>query len=384
MRVALVDPSLFTLPYDTALASGLQAVGHDVVLFGRRPGRDDNAADGIRLEQSFYRVAAAPAVTALPKRLRLGIKGLDHIVSMAAFGRRIGQWRPDVIHFQWLALPLLDRCFLPQLRRIAPLVLTVHDTNPFNGNPAAFVQKLGITASLACFDRFIVHTEQGRARLAQQGIDQAHVTVMPHGLLGAPDAKAEASDTMQGRLTFLLFGKLKPYKGADLLIEAFGRLPEELRRKACVRIVGKPYMDVGPLHALARRLGIETEVGIEPRFVDDNQVASLFGPQVVATFPYREIEASGVLSLAIAYGRPILASRLGGFAEQIEDNVHGAVVPPEDPAALSAAMARFVTDRAFTEGCARNVHRLAAGVPGWDAIARRTAAVYAAVGVARR
>jgi len=384
MRVALVDPSLFTLPYDSALASGLQAVGHDVVLFGRRPGRDDNAADGVRLEQSFYRVAAAPAVTALPKPLRLGVKGLDHIVSMAAFRRRIARWRPDVIHFQWLALPLLDRCFLPQLRRIAPLVLTVHDSNPFNGNPAAFVQKLGINASLACFDRIIVHTEQGRARLAHQGIDQARVTVMPHGLLGAPGAQAKANDTMQGRLTFLLFGKLKPYKGADLLIEAFGRLPEELRHKACVRIVGKPYMDVGPLEALAKRLGIEAEVGIEPRFVDDNQVASLFGPQVVATFPYREIEASGVLSLAIAYGRPILASRLGGFAEQIEDNVHGAVVPPEDPAALSAAMARFVTDPAFTAGCARNVHRLAACVPGWDAIARRTTAVYDALGIARR
>ena len=207
---------------------------------------------------------------------------------------------------------------------------------------------------------------------------------MPHGLLGAPDAKAEANDAMQGRLTFLLFGKLKPYKGADLLIEALGRLPEELRRKACVRIVGKPYMDVAPLDALAKRLGIETEVAIEPRFVDDSQVASLFGPQVVATFPYREIEASGVLSLAIAYGRPILASRLGGFAEQIEDNVHGVVVPPEDPAALSAAMARFVTDPGFTAGCARNVRQLAARVPGWDAIARRTAAVYDAVGIARR
>jgi len=384
MRVALVDPSLFTLPYDSALAAGLKAAGHDVVLFGRRPGRDDNAADGIRLEHSFYRVATTPAVMALPKPLRLGVKGLDHIVSMAAFGRRITQWRPDVIHFQWLALPLLDRRFLPRLRRIAPLVLTVHDSNPFNGNPAAFVQKLGINASLAYFDRIIVHTEQGRARLAQQGIDHARVMVMPHGLLGASDAKAEAKDTIQGRLTFLLFGKLKPYKGADLLIEAFSRLPEELRRKASVRIVGKPYMDLGPLDALAERLGIGTEVAIEPRFVGDDQVASLFAPDVVATFPYREIEASGVLSLAIAYGRPILATRLGGFAEQIEDNVHGATVPPDDPAALSAAMARFVADRAFTADCARNVRRLAARVPGWDAIARSTAAVYEAAGTARR
>lgn len=383
MRVALVDPSLFTLPYDGALAAGLKAAGHDVVLFGRRPGRDDNAVDGTKLEPSFYRVATAPAVTALPKPIRLGVKGFDHIVSMAAFGRRIARWQPDVIHFQWLALPLLDRYFLPRLRRVAPLVLTVHDSDPFNGDPAAFVQRLGVKATLACFDRIIVHTEQGRARVAQQGVDQARMTIMPHGLLGAPDAKAEARNTMQGKVTFLLFGKLKPYKGADLLIEAFGRLSEGLRRKTCVRIVGKPYMDIAPLEVLAKRLGIGAEVGIEPRFVGDNEIASLFGPGVVATFPYREIEASGVLSLAIAYGRPILATRLGGFAEQIEDNVHGALVHPEDPAALSAAMARFVADPAFTADCARNVRRLAARIPGWDAIARQTAAVYEAAGTAR-
>lgn len=384
MRVALVDPSLFTLPYDSALASGLQAAGHDVVLYGRRAGRDDNTVDGIKLEESFYRVATVSAIAALPKPLRLSVKGLDHAVSMAAFGRRIARWRPDVIHFQWLALPLLDRCFLPQLRRIAPLVLTVHDFNPFNGDPAASVQRLGVKASLACFDRIIVHTEQGRARLARQGIDEARVTVMPHGLLDAPGVRVEAQDTPHGRLTFLLFGKLKPYKGADLLIEAFGHLPDELRRKACVRIVGKPYMDLAPLHALAARLGVTAEVGIEPRFIDDSEIAPLFGPGVVATFPYREIEASGVLSLAIAHGRPILATRLGGFAEQIEDDVHGAIVPPEDPAALSLAMARFITDPSFAAACARNVHRLAARVPRWDAIARRTVAIYEAAGTACR
>jgi glycosyltransferase involved in cell wall biosynthesis len=384
MRVALVDPSLFTLPYDSALAGGLQAAGHEVVLFGRRRGRDDSATNGVKLDESFYRVATASAITALPKPLRLGVKGLDHAFSMASFGRRIGRWRPDVIHFQWLALPVLDRWFLPRLRRIAPMVLTMHDSNPFNGDPAASVQRLGMRESLACFDRIIVHTEQGCARLAGQGFDEARVTVMPHGLLGIPDKTIETADAMNGRLTFLLFGKLKPYKGADLLIEAFGRLPAELRHRACVRIVGKPYMDLAPLHALAERLGIAAEVKIEPRFVGDDEIGSLFAPGVIAMFPYREIEASGVLSLAIAYGRPILATRLGGFAEQIEDNLHGSLVAPENPVELSEAMVRFIADRSFGAACARNVSGLAARIPGWDAIAKRTAELYQAAGVACR
>lgn len=378
LRVALIDPSLFTLPYDAALAAGLQAEGHQVVLHGRTPGPDDNATDGAPLRASFYRVADAPALARLPRALRLGIKGLDHAWSMQALVRRLRRERPDVIHFQWLPLPVVDRRFLGRLRAIAPLVLTVHDTNPFNGNPTGTLQKLGARAAFADFDRLIVHTEQGRARLLAHGEGRDRIAVMPHGLLGRASAHA-AADPMQGEVTFLLFGKIKPYKGADLLIEAFARLDPALRAQARLRIVGKPYMDLEPLYQLARRHGVSDRVAVEPRFVGDEEVGGIFGPGVVASFPYREIEASGVLSLAITFGRPILAARLGSFIEAVQDGEHGLLVPPEDVGALCAAMARFVEDRGFAAACAASVLALTASVPTWPEIARRTAALYASL-----
>lgn len=377
LRVALIDPSLFTLPYDAALAAGLQAEGHQVVLHGRAPGPDDNATDGAPLRASFYRIADAPALARLPRALRLGIKGLDHAWSMQALVRRLRRERPDVIHFQWLPLPVVDRRFLGRLRAIAPLVLTVHDTNPFNGNPTGSLQRLGAHAAFADFDRLIVHTEQGRARLLAHGEGEGRVTVMPHGLLGR--ASAQAADPMQGEITFLLFGKIKPYKGADLLIEAFARLDPALRAQARLRIVGKPYMDLEPLHQLARQRGVADRVTVEPRFVGDAEVGGIFKPGVVASFPYREIEASGVLSLAITFGRPILAARLGGFIEAVQDGEHGLLVPPEDVGALSAAMARFIGDRGFAAACAAGVLALTTIVPTWPEIARRTAELYASL-----
>lgn len=378
LRVALIDPSLFTLPYDAALAAGLQAEGHQVVLHGRAPGPDDNALDGAPLRASFYRVAGAPALARLPRALLLGIKGLDHAWSMQALLRRLRRERPDVIHFQWLPLPVVDRRFLRRLRAVAPLVLTVHDTNPFNGNPTGGLQRVGAHAAFADFDRLIVHTEQGRARLLAHGEGEGRVTLMPHGLLGRASAQA-APDAMGGEITFLLFGKIKPYKGADLLIEAFARLDPALRAQARLRIIGKPYMDLAPLHDLARQRGVADRVAIEPRFVDDAEVGGIFAPGVVATFPYREIEASGVLSLAITFGRPILAARLGGFIEAVQDGGHGLLVPPEDVGALSAAMARFIGDRAFAAACAAHVTALTASVPTWPEIARRTAELYASL-----
>jgi glycosyltransferase involved in cell wall biosynthesis len=375
MRVALIDPSLFTFPYDAALAGGLREHEHDVVLYGRKPDADDSSAPSVALVPGFYRFAEHRSVRALPEKVRLGIKGADHIASMLWLRRTLEKLRPDIIHFQWLPLPVVDRRFLAGLRRIAPLVLTVHDTNPFNGDPSSGLQGFDMAKTFGAFDRLIVHTARGRERLMKHGADPARVVITPHGPLGR-SAPVRVSDAMDGVVTFLMFGKIKPYKGIPLLIEAFSRIPDPLRARARLRVVGKPYMDVEALRTLAAERGVDP--GLEPRFVPDDELPALFGPGTVAMFPYREIEASGVLTLAMAHGRPIIASRIGGFAETIVDGVHGALVPPDDAAALTEAMARLLDDRAFAAACARNVETLAASVPDWSVIAQQTAGTYKA------
>ena len=374
MRVAMVDPSLFTLPYDRALVSALGRAGHDVTLFGRRPGPDDNGAEGISLAPHFYRMADSQAARRLPTSARLGLKGIDHAASMLLLLRRLHRERPDVIHFQWLPLPLVDGRLLGLFRKVAPLVLTVHDTNPFNGDPSASLQQRGFFRSLDGFDRLIVHTAQGRERLCSAGVPANRVLVLPHGMLLDPPPYAD--DPMTGSMTFLLFGKVKPYKGLDLLIEAFATLPPLLRGDARIWVVGKPYMDLAPLQALAERLGIADRLVIEPRFVGDDEVAGLFAPGTVAVFPYREIEASGVLSIALACGRPVIASNLGNFAETVTDGLQGHLVPPGDVPALAAAMAHMLSDRDFAASCSRQARALVDAVPTWDGIAALTADAY--------
>jgi glycosyltransferase involved in cell wall biosynthesis len=374
LRVALVDPSLFTLPYDLALAEGLRANGHHVTLYGRRA-RAGEAA--VAVEPSFYPLAESPGAAALPRPLRLGLKGIDHLLSMTRLRRRLAEERPDVIHFQWLPLPLVDRALLAGFHQLAPLVLTVHDTNPFNGNPSNRLQRLGVAESLHAFDTLVVHTGQGRARLEARGVAPRRIAVLPHGPLAPP--VTAPPDPMQGQLTFLCFGQMKPYKGLDLAVEAFALLPETLRARARLRVVGQARMDVAPVEALAVTRGVAGQVAIETRFVAEEELPALFGRGVVALFPYREIEASGVLSLALAHGRPVIASRLGTFAETLTDGRDALLVPPGDVAALAGAMARMIDDRGFAAGCAASMQALALAQPDWVEIGRRTAALYEAL-----
>ena len=380
MRIALIDPSLFTLPYDRALAEGLASNGHDVVLHGRRVVPADGSNGGITVSPDFYRLAGSRAVAALPDRLRLLTKGIDHAWSMTRLLNKLRRERPDAIHFQWLPLPLVDNLLLSRFRAIAPLVLTVHDTNPFNGDPSAGVQARGFQSCLHQFDRVVVHTAQGEARLRQFGVSPNKIAVRPHGML-CDIVPGDADPMTAEPLTFLLFGKIKPYKGADVLLEAFAALPAETRAHARIRIVGKPYMDLAGLREAAAPFG--DAVSIETGFVRDTDIAALFQPGTIAVFPYREIEASGVMFIAMAHGRPIIASRLGSFADAIEDGVHGRLLPPGDPAALMQAMAQMITDRAFSARCAASIRTLAGSIQPWDEIARRTTQLYTAVARSR-
>lgn len=381
LRVALVDPSLFTLPYDAALARALGAAGHQVTLHSRAPRAEDGDPAGVAVVPGFYPVTEpARGRRALPGPLRLAAKGLDHGASLLRLLARLRRDRPDVIHFQWLPLPVLDRAVLPALRRLAPLALTVHDTQPSNGDASA-LRRAGFLASLRLFDRLVVHTAQGEARLRALGLDPARIVRLPHPPL-AMVAAAAVPDTEDAPPSLLLLGKIQPYKGADLLVEAFARLPERLRAAVPLRIVGKPMMELAPLRALAAARGVALD--LRPGFLPEGDFAGLLSPGTVAVFPYREIEASGVLGIALAQGRPIVASRLGAFAELLDaPDPPGIAVPPGDPGGLAAALEHVLSDRALAARMSARALEIARGATGWAEAAAAHEALYAAARAGR-
>jgi glycosyltransferase involved in cell wall biosynthesis len=375
LGVVLVDPGDFTPSYDLALAEGLVDAGHEVRLVGKH-GFDQGPCPPFRCEH-FYRGLAGTLGFRLPGALARVAKGAHHIVDMARLGRRLAHWAPDVLHWQWSPLPLLDRQFLSRLRRLAPVVVTLHDSNPYNG-ATGWLMRSGYMALLRNVDAVIVHTAQAEERLAAAGVPRHRVHRLPIGLLHTPlhPVARPPQNADDRRLRLLQFGKIRPYKGVDVLLEALAQLSADERARLDVKIIGQPYVDTAPLQAFVREHGLEDTVEFRFGYVDDTEMDRLFATADAALFPYREIDASAVAMTAVAHGVPALASAVGGFSEQFRDGYDARMVPPGDPRAVAAVLREWASapDALFKLADGMVAHR--AQVPSWNEIGQRTVSVY--------
>jgi glycosyltransferase involved in cell wall biosynthesis len=370
VSVLLVDPSLFTAPYDGALTDGLLAVDVDVQ-WATRPTRqaDRQLLPPARVDAFFYRrVDEAPH---LPGVLRAAAKGISHVIGLCGLVLRVFVRKPDIVHFQWTVVPWLDALAIQVIRWLRPVVLTVHDPVPFNGERRSWLQTWGFDRTIRLADRVIVHTQSGRRTLVERGVSSAKIAVIPHGPLGLgiplPQRRVRETGEADRKWTFVLFGEMKAYKGADLLVEALGLLPDAVRRQARVILAGRPQMDLAPLEERIAALGLSDVVEIRPRRLAEEEMAALFAETDCFVFPYRQIDASGVYFLVKSLGKWMIATRVGVFAEDLRDT-HGTIVPPEDIGALASAL-EFAVQTKPTPATSR-------AEDSWAAIGRATKELY--------
>jgi glycosyltransferase involved in cell wall biosynthesis len=362
MRVQVVDPSAFTPPYDHALCAALARTGTEVELITSRFAYGSvPAAEGFAVRELFYRHArGAPG-----SRTRTVAKLIEHVPDMLRY-RRVAA-SADVVHFQWLTVQPLDVHLLPP----RPLVLTAHDLLRREPRPGQ------AGAQRRLYDRVdavVVHSSYGRRRLLElAGVDANKVHVIHHGafehLTRRPDEVGLDPELAAVELPVVMFfGLLRPYKGVDVLLEAWRGITG-----AELWIVGRPRMDIGSLRAAA-----PANVRFIPRFVSDAELPAFFRRADVVALPYKRTERfdqSGVLSTVLAFGRPAVVSDIGGLGELAELEA-AELVAPDDPAALHAALTRLIGDPAARERLAAAARAAAAGPYSWDAAARQTVSLY--------
>lgn len=364
MRVRIVDPPAYSPPYDFALAGALARAGAEVelvtsrYLYGPAP-----AANGFPVREDFYRRATSRERSVTARR---ALRVAEHVPDML---RLAGRGGADVVHYQWLTLEALDAYLMS---RSAPTVFTSHNVlRRGEGRLRELAARL--VASRA--DALIAHTAAGARQLGERfGADPERVRVIPHGAFDYLTRQAH-EEPLPAKLAaaqgpvILWFGVLRPYKGVDVLLEAFKGL-----EGAELWIVGRPWMAVEPLARAAEEAA--GTVRFVDRFVTDPEIPAFFRRADVVVLPYRRIDQSGVLYTALAFGKPMVLSDVGGFSEI--GNEHGAarLVAPEDPRALREALAELVADPGQRERLGERAAQAAAGHFSWDRIARSTLALY--------
>jgi len=261
------------------------------------------------------------------------------------FALRAASKRADLVHTNWLAGAVVA-AFCGK-----PFVVTLH------GSPTAGrLHDLGLAASAPRLVRWIL----GRARMviccserlatAMRGCGLTNVRAIPYGV-HVPDEVGDEDEPA----SVLYVGRLSPEKNIDVIAEATEGLP---------RIVAGD----GPLRAL-----LPDTIG----FVGPDEVSKLYGRAAVVVVVSSAEGLPNVVLEAMAHGKTVIATPVGGIPTVIEDGKTGLLVPVRDTAALRAAIERALGDRELRRRLGRAARKRVEGYCSWNRVTDATLAVYA-------
>jgi glycosyltransferase involved in cell wall biosynthesis len=318
--------------------------------FGGAPRFAASLADGLRAlpdteallslstRAELLRSASAPRCD-LPVTTYGGLAGFALRAATGAFAvrplaGRIRALAPDVAV---CALPgPLDLLMAAALQhRGVPFVVLVHDADlhPGDGLPLQIALQRALCRRAAALGALSAHVGD---QLIAQGL-AGHPRPLLHlnhppVYFAAPPPRIRPLSSLR----LLSFGRLLPYKGLDLLADALALLGPQPGLE--LRIVGR-----GPESDVLNRLRAMPGVTVENRWVPEDEIGALLGWSDALVLSYREASQSGVAAAALAAGRRVLATRVGGLAEQLACNDLALLCEP-DAANLAAGLRRLLAE----------------------------------------
>jgi len=296
-----------------------------------------------------------------------------NIFMIASLFRLIRQLRPDVVHqLSWhlwlnLALP-----FFPKI----PRVTTIHDASLHPGDRESSSLFQGWQWRKAA--QVIVHAEEiKRQMVARLGTPESKIHVIPIGsysLFRAWHSDRNVADKVP---TILFFGRIWDYKGLQYLIEAEPLITQQVP-EARIVIAGQ-----GESFEKYEQMMVNKEHFIVyNRYIPDEMVSRLFDEACVVALPYIEASQSAVLAIAYAFGKPVVATTVGGIPEVVQHGETGYLVPPRDAPSLAEAIVKLLKDHDLREKMGQKALEKAENELSWSNIARKTLQVYQAACVA--
>lgn len=250
---------------------------------------------------------------------------------------------PDVVVLQWWhPITALSSWFVARQARKAGarVVFVCHNAWPHEGFPLA---RSLTRLALRTAHSLIALSDPVAAELRRL-LPETPMSVVPHppfSVLGPtpharPDRWRRRINAPPGAKIVLFFGNVRPYKGVRDLVDAFPQV--RAATNAVLVVAGTFFESIEGYRARIDELGLADSVRLFDEYVPNEEVAPLFELADVVVLPYRSASQSGVIPLAAAFRKPVVATDTGALPDALAGT--GLVVAPEDPDALGAALVR--------------------------------------------
>jgi glycosyltransferase involved in cell wall biosynthesis len=287
------------------------------------------------------------------------------VPSLFRAARFLRQQQPDVVVFQWWTGTVLHS-FLYLLRVArrsgSRVVLEFHEDQDSGETGVPLVERIvrpGLRHLIRSAEHYVVHSQWDKDRLgAKFSLDPARVTVIPHGPYPI-DEGTGPTVTRRGRtvagpadpevaeeVTILFFGTIRPYKGAEDLVEAFNLLPRDGSIRWRLLAVGETWEGWELPAEKIRASAFAKDIEFVNRYVTDSEVPDLFERADIVALPYHRASASGPLHMTMHRGLPVVVTNVGGLSEAAADYSGTVFVPPANPAALAEGIVSALELRA--------------------------------------
>lgn len=290
----------------------------------------------------------------------------------------IDDLNPDVIHFTTpISFPLPIFLKLSRYDKKYPIVYTNHyihqDSNFWIEHLGAFQFFLD---QLIKFKKIVVHTSRDRDLLLKKGyFSPKQLVIIPHGINSIFTRFQNVNKITKLEREFryiLFFGYIREYKGLRYLIEAASQIKQQGFN---VKVIIAGEGDMSSYIHLIDEVG-DSLFEIHNHYISDSDVNDLFLKSEMLILPYSQMTGqSGVLNVALAYGKPIVTTNVWGFDEIIKDGINGFIVPPKNPDALANVICKLLSSDDLLKKMNSNVIETASDL-SLDKIAKKHIEVY--------
>lgn len=343
--------------------------------------RDCFRARGLSLHPGLLNIVGRFQLPKIPRRV---LKLIESTLNLCALSVRFFFWPPDILHVQFLPMVTsrvpMDLWFVQFFRRRGvKTVLTVHDLLPHDTGQRH--QKV-FAKLYRGVDMLICHSDHVAERLKEEfSISTDRISVIPHGPffydLPAPNSEEVLHSLRldQEKLIFLFQGIILPYKGVDLLLDAWQRVERD-NTEACLVIAGTGAPELlERLRVQIARLQLQ-RVHLHLRFITTEELIALYRAASVIVYPYRAVTTSGALATGLALGKTLIAADLKVFREILIHGVSALLVDPTDQAQFATSLLRLAADDQLRDSLSSQVKQMNFGDEAWETIALRTTETY--------